>query len=89
MVVEALASGVPIVASDAAELPFVLGDAGRVVPEADGAGYARELARLLDDPEARAEQVRRGLARVKTFSVPTLAERYRDFYRWLVDQPLS
>ena len=42
MIIEAFACGVPVVGSDSGEIPFVIGDAGRVVAETDVAGWARD-----------------------------------------------
>ncbi len=50
VVVEAQASGVPVVASRSGALPEVVGDAGILVEAGDAADLARGLARLLDQP---------------------------------------
>ncbi|HXT16806.1 MAG TPA: glycosyltransferase family 4 protein [Gemmatimonadaceae bacterium] len=80
MVIEAFACGVPVVGSDSGEIPFVIGDAGRVVPEADAAAYARTLTELLHSPDLRMELARRGLMRVRDYSVQTVAANYREYY---------
>jgi glycosyltransferase involved in cell wall biosynthesis len=87
MVIEAFASGVPVVGSDSGEIPFVIGDAGRVVPEHDAAAYATTLAALLDSPAERAALVARGFERLPRFSASTIAAQYRQYYRWLAEQP--
>ena len=54
---EAMASGTPVVASDAGALPEVVGRDGSaavLVPPGDHAALARELAALLADPQRRA-----------------------------------
>jgi glycosyltransferase involved in cell wall biosynthesis len=63
VLVEAMASGVPVVGSDSGEIPNVIGDAGVVVPEGD----PDALARALDDlqsPSRRRWLARAGRARV-------------------------
>jgi glycosyltransferase involved in cell wall biosynthesis len=63
VLVEAMASGVPVVGSDSGEIPNVIGDAGVVVPEGD----PDTLARALDDlhsPSRRRSLARAGRARV-------------------------
>ena len=50
VVVEAQASGVPVVASRSGALPEVVGGAGTLVEPGDPADLARGLARLLDEP---------------------------------------
>jgi glycosyltransferase involved in cell wall biosynthesis len=89
MVIEAFASGVPVVGSDSGEIPFVIGDAGRVVPEHDAAAYARTLIELLTNPAERAELAARGLRRLPKYSAVTIAAQYREYYRWLADQPIQ
>jgi glycosyltransferase involved in cell wall biosynthesis len=86
MIIEAFAAGVPVVGSDSGEIPFVIGDAGRVVAEADVAGWADAIAQLLDNPETRDELKSRGLARAPRYSVATIGKQYGDYYRWLAGQ---
>ncbi len=89
MIIEAFACGVPVMGSDSGEIPFVIGDAGRVVAEADVAGWAQAIAQLLDHPAERDELKARGLARAPRYSVATIAQQYRQYYRWLASQSLE
>ena len=50
---EAMACGVPVVATDGGALPEVVGDAGLVVPAKDAKALAGAMGRLLADPELR------------------------------------
>lgn len=50
-VVEAMASGVPVVQPDAASFPEILGDAGTLVPPGDPAALARTWYELLEQPD--------------------------------------
>ncbi len=88
MLIEAFACGVPVIGSDSGEIPFVIADAGKVVPEADVGEWARAIGELLDDADARADLKRRGLERAHKYSVASIAAQYRDYYRWLAEQPL-
>ena len=88
MIIEAFACGVPVIGSDSGEIPFVIGDAGRVVAEADVAAWAETIGRLLDNPKERDELKSRGLARAPRYSVATIAQQYGDYYRWLAGQSL-
>lgn len=81
MVIEAFACGVPVISSDSGELPFVVGDAGWVVPESDSAAMVKAIKAALDDPIRRAEIARMGLERVKRYSTMTLAAAFADYYR--------
>jgi phosphatidyl-myo-inositol dimannoside synthase len=87
MIIEAFACGVPVIGSDSGEIPFVMGDAGRVVAEADVAGWAQAIEQLLESPEKRDELKSRGLARATRYSAFTIAKQYGEYYRWLAGQP--
>lgn len=85
MLIEAFASGVPVVASDSGEIPFVVGDAGVVVPEGDVAAWGTAIGGLLADAPRRAALAARGRARVdETFAWPVVARRHLDFFDELV-----
>lgn len=63
ILIEAMASGVPVVGSASGEIPVVVGDAGLIVPEGDAAALAAALKRLYDDPQLRAQLGQRGRQR--------------------------
>ena len=81
MTVEAMACGVPVVASDGGEIPHVLGDAGSVLPEGDTERWRIELESLLPDTGRRSEFARRGRARAaERFAWPVVAARHLEFF---------
>ena len=61
---EAMACGVPVVGSRSGEIPWVIGDAGRVFPEGDAGALADILAELASDPVQRSALAAAGRARV-------------------------
>lgn len=77
--VEAMACGVPVVASDAGALPDVVAGAGIIVPEGD----ARSLADALVSAAGphRVELRAAGLARAATCTWGAVAAEYLDLYR--------
>lgn len=82
MLLEAMASGVAVVASDSGEIPHVVADAGRVVPEADEPGWVAALAELTTDADRRRESAARGLARARdVYDWPVVARQFLDFFR--------
>lgn len=87
MIIEAFACGVPVVGSDSGEIPFVIGEAGRVVGERDVAGWARTITELIGSPGVREQLRLLGLERAPRYSVKTIAQQYGEYYRWLADQP--
>ncbi len=89
MIVEAFASGVPVIGSDSGEIPRVIGDAGRVVAEGDPAAWANAIQELLPSQETRVLLAQRGLERVEQFSTTAVAGQFAEFYRWLAEQPIG
>ncbi|MER7167441.1 glycosyltransferase family 4 protein [Micromonospora sp. NPDC000207] len=66
VLVEAMACGVPVVASDVGEIPYVVGDAGLIFGAGDVAALADRLVRLRDEPGLADDLSARGLHRVDT-----------------------
>ena len=67
-VLEALACGTPVVGSDAASIPEVVGNAGVLLDPDDAEGMAGALIQLATDEEFRAELSRRARAQAARFS---------------------
>jgi glycosyltransferase involved in cell wall biosynthesis len=92
--IEAMANGIPVLASDRGALPETLGDAGfvftipeRCTPASGVVPTAQEVApwvavieRLWDDPEFEAEHRRRALAEARRWDGTMLADRYQEFF---------
>lgn len=70
--IEAMASGVPVVASRAGAVPWVLGEAGLSCEPGDAGDLAEKTLALLGDAGLSRTLVERGLERVQAFS----RERY-------------
>jgi glycosyltransferase involved in cell wall biosynthesis len=66
--VEAMARGCPVVTTDAACLPEVVGAGGVITPVGDVDALAAALAPIVDDPEHRAELAARALTRAADFT---------------------
>ncbi|MGD0296798.1 MAG: glycosyltransferase family 4 protein [Bryobacteraceae bacterium] len=89
MIIEAFGCGVPVIGSDSGEIPHVIGDAGKVVSESNVAAWAEAVRSLLEDSAERDHLRKRGLERAPRYSVATIAQQYRDYYRWLAGRPLQ
>ncbi|HYL77013.1 MAG TPA: glycosyltransferase family 1 protein [Bryobacteraceae bacterium] len=67
-VLDAMARGVPVLASAVSAMPEICGDAALLVDPHDIGAIAGGLKRLTEDPAIRADLARRGLERSKEFS---------------------
>lgn len=77
---EAMATGCPVVASNASTMPEVVGDGGLMVHPDDTAGWADAIGRVLDDGALRKDLVKRGLAQAKRFTWETALKAHREAY---------
>ncbi len=88
MLIEAFACGVPVVASDSGEIPYVVGDAGRIVSESDQAAWVASLSHLLESPAERQQMGRMGRERALAhFTWPLIAPGHLDIFDALLDGP--
>ena len=78
---EALASGTPVVASNASSLPEVLGDAALFVDPYDPKSIADGISKVLENEDIRADLQHKGYARADRFSWEQSVRRVRDIYR--------
>jgi glycosyltransferase involved in cell wall biosynthesis len=82
VITEAMASGVPVIASDSGAIPEVVGDAGIIVSEGSVAELAATLRRVSLDLVIHRALTEAGMARAQTVFSPTVqAERLRGFWR--------
>jgi len=85
-VLEAMSRGTPVIASNRAALPEVVGDAGLVVdPDAPG-GLAEAMVRILTDGALAADLSRRGQQRAAQFTCAKQAERALELYAQLLGE---
>jgi glycosyltransferase involved in cell wall biosynthesis len=79
-VIEAMAMGTPIVASNRTSIPEIVGDAGVKVDPENDAEITRVAAMLLEDGALRKSLIDRGLTRVKSFRGSDAAARMVKIY---------
>jgi glycosyltransferase involved in cell wall biosynthesis len=80
-VLEAMACGTPVIASRAASIPEVLGDAGILLDPDDVSGWATAIAGVLRDEAWRARLRAGGLARAAAFTWARTARLTLEAYR--------
>lgn len=78
---EAMASGVPVVAANATSLPEVVGDAGRLLPPDDPAAWTEAVTDIAVDSGKANDMRERGLARAASFTWARTAELTHAIYR--------
>lgn len=80
-VAEAMSAGCPVIAANAAALPALVGDGGVLVNPDDVEGWARELARVIDDHVVREKLADAGRARFAELAAADTVDRLVDVYR--------
>jgi len=84
VLVEAMASGLPVIGSSCGAIPEVIDDAGLIVPEGNSAALAAALRRLLLDCALREELTRAGRRRViEHYTWERVADKMHELY-WQV-----
>jgi glycosyltransferase involved in cell wall biosynthesis len=81
VIVEAMASRIPVIGSSCGAIPEVIGNAGLVFPERDADALAAALRQMLNDESLRERIEIAGLERVKQYSWDEVANKTYALYR--------
>jgi glycosyltransferase involved in cell wall biosynthesis len=81
---EAMASGTPVIASRAASIPEVVGDAGILLEADDVAGWADAIVKVANDERLREQMKAHGLRRASTFTWERTARMTLAVYRQIL-----
>ena len=79
--IEAMASGTPVLASHEASIPEVLGGAGLLLDPRDVSAWRDAIIRVMNDEALRDDLRARGLARAGTYTWQRTARITLDVYR--------
>src|SRR3954453_7737926 len=87
VLIEAMAAGTPVIASEIAGYNDVVTDGvdGVLVPPADPQALAEELQLLADEPERLAAMGEAGRRSAERYGWPRVAEQVRKVYEWVSD----
>jgi glycosyltransferase involved in cell wall biosynthesis len=81
MLIEGMASGVPLIASRSGEIPFVVGDAGVLVDERQVPAWTNAIETLLASTALRHNLAARGLVRARErFAWPVVARAHLELF---------
>jgi glycosyltransferase involved in cell wall biosynthesis len=88
VLVEAMACGVPVIATNAGGMPEVLreGRDGILVPPGSAQGLADAITQLLDNPFLRTRLTKASLERASAFDLPRLVKRMSQLFEDSISQ---
>ncbi len=81
---QALAMGIPVIASNIPAVSEVVGDSGLLVSPSDVDAWVETIARVTQAPALAQKMAARGRARAEDFSWENIADQYQKLYRRLV-----
>jgi glycosyltransferase involved in cell wall biosynthesis len=79
-ILEAMASGVPVITSATASMPEVAGDAAILVDPHDSEAIAEGMAQVLAEDRLRQTMIQKGLVRARRFTWDTVAQHTLEVY---------
>ncbi len=85
-IIDGLASGVPVVATNAGGIPEILGDSeyGLLVPKENPQALADAIIRMMDSPKLQKHYSQAGRKRAEAFSISVMSQKIFEVYRDLV-----
>ena len=85
VLIEAMATHVPVIGSDSGEIPHVIGDAGLVFPEGNTEALRQCLLQVIEQPEFSKNLAEKGYKRaIALYTNKALAQKLLDFYKTLI-----
>jgi alpha-1,3-rhamnosyl/mannosyltransferase len=84
-VLEAMASGIPVITSNRASLPEVAGDVGLAIDPEDVEGLRAHMRTLIEDREEAARRGSLGIARARLFTWQACAQQTLTVYKKAID----
>lgn len=86
VIIEAMASGVPVIGSDCGAIPDVIKDAGIVFNEKDAEGLVKSICAVAENPDLASQLIEKGIQRVKVcYTNSVLAEKTIEIWQKTVE----
>lgn len=86
VLIEAMASQVPVIGSDSGEIPHVIADAGLVFPEGNVAALADCLSRIINQPDLATMLSKKGFERaIEHYTNRSIARQQLKFYQQITE----
>ena len=84
---EAMACGTPVVSSNAASLPQIVGSSALMAPPDDIEGLSNAVHQLLENEELKNHKIKQGLAHVNRFTWEHTAKEVANIYNKIIEMP--
>jgi L-malate glycosyltransferase len=85
VLIEAMASGIPVIGSDSGEIPYVISDTGLIFPEGKIEALAKCLSDLMDNPNLAHDLGQLGYMRAMSqYTNTAMAKQQLEFFRELL-----
>ncbi|WP_224994870.1 glycosyltransferase family 1 protein [Cesiribacter sp. SM1] len=85
-IIEAQATGRPVITSNCSSMPEVAGDGALLVDPTSVEQIRDGILRLIEDEDLRYDLIQKGLENVKRFDAKLIAEQYAALYRKIADE---
>jgi len=86
VLLEGMASGLPIIASDVGGIPEALRGVGRLVPPGDPTALAEAILDVLNDDKLRSEMSKKARKQAEGFTIESFVDAYASFYEELYER---
>ena len=88
VVLEAMASGIPVIASDIPSFQEIISDGydGKLFKSEDADDLSKEIIALYQDPHLRKKLSRNAFEKAKRYSWENIADKYISLYKCLCDE---
>ena len=84
---EAMACGVPVIASRLTSMPEIVGEAGILVDPSNASEIADAIKKILQDPVFKKDLISKGFKRARNYETEKVAQEMYDFLKTVEGHP--